>query len=1344
MNIHARSARLTVVCALFCLFLCSRVDAETMEVTVDIPVPSAVSVSELAVIGTGVVIQPGVRIVTPQENFAGVASLGPDTLQIGYGSHLGSVRSVGSIRFQSDVHIHGAAITSGAVLAAPPVDYKVDDGVFEHRTIPTRHLVRRASFEVVHRTVVVQPNRGQTALVAPGYYDKLAIRRGGEAVLAAGSYYFRDLEVGPGAKLTIDDSGGTVFVYVGDHFVYSGQVASQSGEHPRWLLSYVGVDPIILSAPFRGAVVAPNALVQLSANGAQYEGSFHARTVHIHSDVKIVHRALPWVIRAVRFDKSALCSGETVHLGVDAEDPANPGTPAYVTVNGIPLGAMFDQIVSAPGKHLYAVSATAADGTQDSLLASVEILPCVGTAAVLPTLSATVNMFRPDTVDFTVLNPDAFAQGTPSYEWDFGDGTTAVGPVPTISHDYSGSVPSGTQYRAFDASVTVKRPGVPDATARRTIAVWSTYEMSRARGSIEPPTEPVDSTLKEAGGELTGEIEFKNREAAALSYDLRRIDQTPCDPDAAITYGAGDAVAITVPAHGSVKVGLQVPGSAVHASTCGLTVRYFGQTATGTPAEASVHFDRPTRPGQGAPAEAALSSLLNYAVDSKLVASPFRVSEEELVRLYRERRLPLSAIAAPVSAMTTAFGAVTTAEPTPARRVCEDPDNPGSPPEPGFSCQPTGKWEVSNQHRIQNALKGDAVLVRGCAGPVAPLLSAVQPPQRYTHIGIMTKHHVEIAQSTGDDDWLAEVHPSGVAGQPTDGFEEGALRYLWPGTLVSSVLEAFAASRKVKTPEGQERLVKGFTNTETRCPQDPGIVYPRVLKPPPLYEEGTRPRLMAAGDAAKSIRGHYRFSNYSEALDTPVNDPNGPLPVPSPPGSDTYGPVPTVCSSFVRFSLKSAGFELDRNKFFPTESDVRSSPADGLYFYDVTERKNGAEVLYAYLYNKVSHELALITSATDDFWWVGAAGTPVLGPIGALSAIGAAGSSGTLVKWATDAPDDVANQVTNCFASDFCSEDAKDSDAWKEPGNGVAVSPDNVLDHFDSPATGGPYGYSEKMVYRGRDFRPVYEWRPHKGSLTLHVVVKMPDGAPAPDAQVTIPGFTTSPRITDASGRVTIEGVFRGNILIHAQKCIGDPASCQQHEADACYVPAHLDDETSQELLRVDCADFAKVVDPNPVTEAVVILSGPREDFRKVTFSADVALEDCNCFVSNDYANKALFRVCRVSPLEPVVEVSIPQTDLCVDEIGVKFVARCELQPDKRTVRVTGHFKLYEDVSGSCGANDEEASKDFDFNVLAGETSLPFIGTLVNHDVCPAGPFPSSCIDRATIGNFRVFNDRDD
>ena len=55
------------------------------------------------------------------------------------------------------------------------------------------------------------------------------------------------------------------------------------------------------------------------------------------------------------------------------------------------------------------------------------------------------------------------------------------------------------------------------------------------------------------------------------------------------------------------------------------------------------------------------------------------------------------------------------------------------------------------------------------------------------------------------------------------------------------------------------------------------------------------------------------------------------------------------------------------------------------------------------------------------------------------------------MSWTSDIRDDVASQVVNCFASDFCSESAKDSERWKDPGDGMAVSPDDLLswDLFD-------------------------------------------------------------------------------------------------------------------------------------------------------------------------------------------------------------------------------------------------------------------------------------------------------
>ena len=240
-----------------------------------------------------------------------------------------------------------------------------------------------------------------------------------------------------------------------------------------------------------------------------------------------------------------------------------------------------------------------------------------------------------------------------------------------------------------------------------------------------------------------------------------------------------------------------------------------------------------------------------------------------------------------------------------------------------------------------------------------------------------------------------------------------------------------------------------------------------------------------------------------------ATDPNGPAPFESPaavvnerfiPATFTYGATRSVCSSFIRLSLQAGGFtELDRNKTFPRPSAVGPGVPDGLFFYDAAERRTSADVLYAFLQNKVDGELSNITATTEKFWSAGLGTIPVFG-YGTVFVSGDLARSGTLVSWATDAPDDVANQVVSCFASDFCAEDAKDSSRWEDPGTGIAVAPDDLLNHYESPRTGGPYGYDEQMVFRGKDGRSVYEWRPAAGSAALTVAVVLPDAAPVPAA----------------------------------------------------------------------------------------------------------------------------------------------------------------------------------------------------------------------------------------------------
>jgi hypothetical protein len=122
---------------------------------------------------------------------------------------------------------------------------------------------------------------------------------------------------------------------------------------------------------------------------------------------------------------------------------------------------------------------------------------------------------------------------------------------------------------------------------------------------------------------------------------------------------------------------------------------------------------------------------------------------------------------------------------------------------------------------------------------------------------------------------------------------------------------------------------------------------------------------------------------------------------------------------------------------------VPSDPnLDGLFVYSEDERRAAAEWFYARVYN-----------ATYDV-------------------------AGWLGRLVTDAPDNVANQMVNCFALDWCGDelgsDSADSDRWKNPGVGIAIAPDDIL-NWDAPP-GGVYGYNEFIAYIPRVFNPVWRW----------------------------------------------------------------------------------------------------------------------------------------------------------------------------------------------------------------------------------------------------------------------------
>ena len=234
-------------------------------------------------------------------------------------------------------------------------------------------------------------------------------------------------------------------------------------------------------------------------------------------------------------------------------------------------------------------------------------------------------------------------------------------------------------------------------------------------------------------------------------------------------------------------------------------------------------------------------------------------------------------------------------------------------------------------------------------------------------------------------------------------------------------------------------------------------------------------------------------------------------------GSDSgwaQGTVATVCSSLIWLAAQRAGVKLEcANQFTrlvdlePTDvlagAAVNDATLDGLYLYTESKRIAAANWLYQTVYDMAHNE---------------------------------AGFFGTLF---TDAPDNVANQLCNTFASDWADGGSKDSDAWKSPGDGNAVSPDNLI-LWDSPGSGnqqefhGVYGHIEELFYLPGTYAqvPIYRWKlvPTKGKLTGTVTAN----ADVEGANVSLLGSGIPDVVVHADGRFEFDNVPSGDYTVTA------------------------------------------------------------------------------------------------------------------------------------------------------------------------------------------------------------------
>lgn len=734
-----------------------------------------------------------------------------------------------------------------------------------------------------------------------------------------------------------------------------------------------------------------------------------------------------------------------------------------------------------------------------------------------------------------------------AYNWEVTTGLSVGSSVPSLEHDFGPHLDPKRLYNVFAVKLTTQFPGEAPSIVQRSVTVVNPYHLMKNRGVLQPPVvscdlnavfkagdwrasftvmnpEPVDIVLSSLQIELHSEDVSPRR--AGLPQTVKPVAQrvlpiaakaaavkpvNPINPAIALAVQPAAPLSNMLPAERAhivlkakttTKINVVVPKAKLPKTAIAFAVHYTGKGPNNLPVQIAVHFDVPEHvtPLQLSPA---VLQLLGDAGKRGLVANPKSVSTAELTNLVQRGVVSLDAIRAVHDAAPTH---VLDAHVTPPNAVegetCEPWNLPDVVPD-GLACLPTAETQMKLMPaRFMNAKKGDIILSPADGSLVSDVLLNVDPPQPFSHSGMMTRNQDEVTHSTASMDRMTQSdYLVGLGG--SGGFRPDILKFGWPGVITQSVKHAVDPDPNdpkaaFHDPEnGKPFIITGFSTLQ--APEDlggrsPTIVPAMVVKPNPLNEtDEVRNKLHSIADfaAAQAGQSHYRFFCFT--------DPTVGLTTTAPDDAKWAATTfPTVCSSLIWMSIRQSGAEMDRPLKPQDINDgakIAAGTPDGLYLYDAAERLNSGEVL-----NDRIQELVFQK----------------------------AGNFGAAV---TDALEDFANQVLNSFASDWSDEDATESDKWKQTSDANAVSPRNLM-FYDAPL----YGFSEPLIYRGERFEEVtiYRWKKVAQKGTLHGMVRM-NGQPVAGADVQVSGqFTHSG--TDGKFQLTVPA---DNLIVEAQKLSG-------------------------------------------------------------------------------------------------------------------------------------------------------------------------------------------------------------
>jgi hypothetical protein len=1069
-----------------------------------------------------------------------VGSTGTTRVEIHNSAEVGNAYSNDHLWLHDNSSIHGD-IWSPNEKETQNINTVTIDGIWHEASVPENIFSWRYDIpEAVNDGVFLTSGQSLDGPLAPGRYSTLQLHAQTSVTLTSGVYVFDAFQIESDAEIVLDDSNGAIFIYViaDTNYWMRGDMTPANGDYARVLLAYTGFQDQFIEKRFVGTIVSPNAKMVVRSAPEPHKGAIFAKDIEIDTGAIIQHAPFGWLIDSIDIYPEQVCANEPINVHVDLIEPWN--IPAdNVFINGKPGMEQTISFAGIPGNRKVSIGVIdPGSGLHEFRTYEVDVVECTGVS--FPKIRVVLDELEENTANFYVLNAPEFGDDI-TYEWDFGDGNIVKTADSVISKDFSSLInPTQTVTRFIIAMSVIKNDedissGITDVT------FVSTYGLNKANGIINPELKiEGDSLLSIEDEKWIAEMAMTNFEDEDLVLNAMQIEFIPCNTNSEPTYRELPVTEL-IEHNSTNKMTYLFQDANVPQDACWTILRFFGNTAS---TNMRVMAYRQARiPGRQMESTEYVSDPTEIATISSILEDGNTTSTDRIrfseVNHWYDRKNASELFGDTES--TTDSDPQTVPNPLPSADEDNIPSNldrcdPESEIRNGYACVPylddaNNPIYIKNELQILNARKGDALLSRGC-GFVGNMLRPYE--QFYTHTGIMTKNFKEVTHSYFETKRMKD-YPVGSFGKATNGHQEHAVKYGFPGSLTATVEEAYTNFEDevgiLERPEYETTIVEqdtgerwitieekryrisGFNYHPEYCGEDT-LVHAQVLKPFPEHETRNRPKLIAAADYARQVNAHYRFYTYTNGGIS--EDPN--YNYPGDPNEewiytrdsfvsrssldnwpDAKDSVASSCALFVRNAMVNAGF------FIKGEEEK-----DGMFRY--RNRIDSVEALYNDIYNMAYDEAQF---KIGNFNWLFG-----------------------------NAADDVATQLVSCFVFDRCDTDTFSSsdshDDWKNPGEGYTVSPHNLFDKLvwssKNSEKSGPYGDSERLLFTNNAWEAVYTWEKIDKTGEIKVIVTDENDVPLEGAEVTINkgGDSDTPwtGVTNSDGAIEFSNVPVGNVEI--------------------------------------------------------------------------------------------------------------------------------------------------------------------------------------------------------------------